>query len=231
MKYAARLANAPVQARRCLLERVDCSCHNEPEQGERDRRLQQHRVLRTAGERHDVGRAERRRVREAKMQVVEEHGPPARRCHFGAELLYERKVDRDPLREARNRPAAIDQPVQEPEREVVAKPHDRPEASSSSGEFVTPLPRIRSETRGRRPQRRHDQRADENQRDSMQPLDDIGSGQVVRQEHDEQPTSIAGKPRHAIAPLPGSQTRTATLRARNTRTETTGGQRDSPSSV
>jgi hypothetical protein len=50
-----------------------------------------------------------------------------------AELLRERKVDRDRLREARDRAAAIDQPVQEPEGEVVAKPHDGPRGEQLIG--------------------------------------------------------------------------------------------------
>jgi choline dehydrogenase-like flavoprotein len=107
---------------RRLGEGVHGAGDDQPEQRERDCRLQDHRVLGPERQGHHVGRAERGRVREAEVEVVEEHRPPARRGELGAQLLREGEVDRDVLPRARERAAAVDQPVEHREREVVPEP-------------------------------------------------------------------------------------------------------------
>ena len=83
-----------------LGEHVHGSCDHEAEDGKRDHRLDCHGDLGPGHQWHGVGWAERKRVGEAQVQVVDEPGPPAGRRQVGVQLLRERQV-----RVARRAPA------------------------------------------------------------------------------------------------------------------------------
>ena len=104
--------------------------------------------IRPVRERHHVGRAERRRVREAEVQVVQKKGRAAGRRELRAHLLREREVDRERVPRARAWAAAVDEPVEEREGEVVAEPRRlRPMRAARWASSSRPLPSIRSLTR------------------------------------------------------------------------------------
>ena len=70
------------------------------------------------GERHHIGRAECRRIREAEMEVVRKDRSPTPRCEPGLTCCVNAKSRYRPLSlRARDRSAAVDQPVQERERQ------------------------------------------------------------------------------------------------------------------
>ena len=113
-----------------------------------------HRVLRPVRERHHVGRAERRRVREAEVQVVEEDRPPARRRELGAHVLREREVDRGRVDGARDRAAAVHQPVEQSRTRGCSRarrPRPWRAARSAIVRHAGPLDQVVDEER-RRPQ-------------------------------------------------------------------------------
>ena len=68
-----RSSRAIASAEPPLLQDVHGAGHDHHGQRQADRRLHEHQHLRPAAERHRVGRAERRRVRERHVQIVEEH--------------------------------------------------------------------------------------------------------------------------------------------------------------
>ena len=106
-------------------------------------------------QRHHVGGAERRRVREPEVQVVEEHRPPARSPISGLMCWVNAKSTGTAEAHARDRAAAVHQPVHRPRRRGCCRPRPaRPKASSSSGSLAVALAgdEIVDEQR-RRPQR------------------------------------------------------------------------------
>jgi hypothetical protein len=81
-------------------------------------------IFRPAAERQRVGRAERGRVRERDVEVVEEERPPAGLDEHRLGLLGEEEVALGRGRGgAAERPAAVELPVPEPEQEHVHDPH------------------------------------------------------------------------------------------------------------
>ena len=97
---------------------------DQADERECDRRLHEHRVLGSVCEWQHISRTERRRIREAEVQIVEKDRPPAGRREFCAQLLREGEVDRTRLLCPHDRPAAVHQPIEHPEREVVAEPDE-----------------------------------------------------------------------------------------------------------
>jgi hypothetical protein len=77
-------------------------------------------------QRHGVGRAERRGVRERQVEIVDETRPPVRGGDVGVHLLWEREVRMigEPVR-SRCSPSAVELPVERRECDVVRDPHDR----------------------------------------------------------------------------------------------------------
>ncbi len=85
-----------------------------------------HRELRPVLHGHHVGRAERGARRDAEDEVVDVVRTPARRRQLRAQLVREREVGiRVVAAVASERPAAVELPVEEPEHERVARPHER----------------------------------------------------------------------------------------------------------
>jgi len=89
---------------------------------ERDRTFEHHQDLGMWCQRQNVGRTERGRRRVRKVQIIYENRAPAGGCVLADALLWKKPITLRMLRQ-RCRPAAIDLPVQQRERENVHDPY------------------------------------------------------------------------------------------------------------
>ena len=92
---------------------------------EGNERLHPHRDLGPRHQRHHVGRAERRRVREAQVQVVDESGRQPGSRDRRVQLLRKREIRvRGKVMGTRSSAAAVELPVEKCKGDVVRHPHD-----------------------------------------------------------------------------------------------------------
>ena len=98
---------------------------HEHDEHERRERLDGHQQLRRAGDRHRVGRAEGRRVRARRVEVVGEGRLPVRHQLLGVGHLREQEVRRIAVAVlAGARPPTVELPEPEREHEHVREPHE-----------------------------------------------------------------------------------------------------------